>query len=334
MEQDSTRQGNMNRRKFLAVAAAMAGAAMAQPMVGQVAGRASLSRKERVDRALAGKDVDRVPFTHWHHFGPQTAEVHAKATLDYHARYRTDIVKVMSDFDYPKPAGNWWKLKVLDNPFPEQIKALAMIKSGLNSDAYILETAFNPWQVAVKLSSKEEVLRMQQEHPQRLMDALEVLTQSHINHARKAFAAGASGILFSIANANHKELSPADYARFSAPFDRRFFEATSTAPLSFLHMHWENDYVDQFVAFKAPVVNWSVQTSGVQVSTVRAKFPQAIATGIDEVKYKDLTPAEMKAQWDSARAAAGANFILTPGCSVPNDSTDEELMRLPDVVGA
>ena len=73
-----------------------------------------------------------------------------------------------------------------------------MYKRQLHGDAYILETAFNPWQVAVKLSSKEEVVRLQQENPQRLLDALDVITQSHINHAKRAFAAGASGVLFSI----------------------------------------------------------------------------------------------------------------------------------------
>jgi len=192
----------MNRRSFLFSAAVAAGVAAAQPIFGRVAGRKPLTRKERVDRALAGRDLDRPPFTHWHHFDPQTSEVHATATLDYHFKYRTDIVKVMSDYPYPKPVGNWYELKVLDNPFPDQIRALELINAGLNGDAYILETAFNPWQVAVKLSSKEEVLRLQQENPQRLLDALDVLTQSHINHAKRAFAAGASGILFSIANAS------------------------------------------------------------------------------------------------------------------------------------
>jgi hypothetical protein len=324
----------MNRRSFLVSAAVAAGAAVAQPILGQVAGRKPLTRKERVDRALAGRDVDRPPFTHWHHFGPQAPEVHAQATLDYHWKYRTDIVKVMSDFPYPKPEGNWYDLKVLDNPFPDQIRALELIRTGLNGDAYVLETTFNSWQVAVKLSSKEEVLRLQQENPQRLLDALEVINQSQIHHAKRAFAAGASGILFSIANAKRDELSPADYARFSAPFDKRFFDATSSAKLSFLHLHWENEYVDQFVGFQAPVVNWSVQTSGVEVSTVRGKFSQTIATGIDERKYKDLTPAQIREQWQSASSAAGAKFILTPGCSVPNDSTDEELSRLPLVIGA
>jgi len=99
-------------------------------------------------------------------------------------------------------------------------------------------------------------------------------------------------------------------------------------------LHWENDYVDQFVGFNAPVVNWSVQTSGVQVNTVRSKFSQTIATGIDEVKYKELSAAQIREQWQNASHAAGSKFILTPGCSVPNDSTDEELSRLPQVVGA
>ncbi len=31
----------------------------------------------------------------------------------------------------------------------------------------------------------------------------------------------------------------------------------------------------------------------------------------------------------SARDVAGRKFILTPGCSVPNDSTEEELFQLP-----
>jgi hypothetical protein len=137
-----------------------------------------------------------------------------------------------------------------------------------------------------------------------------------------------------VANANSKELSVADYARFSAPFDKKFLDATSNAKLSFLHLHWEKEYVDQFIGFKAPVINWSVQTSGVPVSIVRSKFSQTIATGIDEVRYKSLSQDEIRKQWLSAREAAGSKFILTPGCSVPNDSTDEELMRLPDLLKA
>jgi hypothetical protein len=56
----------ISRRSFLLAAA---GVAVAQPVLGKVAGRDPLTRKERIGRALAGQEVDRPPFTHWHHFG-------------------------------------------------------------------------------------------------------------------------------------------------------------------------------------------------------------------------------------------------------------------------
>src|SRR5947209_13290221 len=108
----------MRRREFIGLSLAAAGAF----------GKTSLSRKERVDRALRGRDVDRTPFSFWHHFGLKTPEEHAKATLDFHRNYRTDIVKVMSDFPYPKPQRRWFELKVEQNPFPQQIRALDLIR--------------------------------------------------------------------------------------------------------------------------------------------------------------------------------------------------------------
>ena len=107
-------------------------------------GGAALGRKERIDRAMQGAGVDRPPFSFWQHFRLATAEAHAEATLDFHRRYRTDLVKVMSDYPYPKPAGEWYKLKVEENPFPEQIRALEEIRDGLGKSAYFVETIFIP----------------------------------------------------------------------------------------------------------------------------------------------------------------------------------------------
>jgi hypothetical protein len=56
--------------------------------------------------------------------------------------------------------------------------------------------------------------------------------------------------------------------------------------------------------------------------------------GIDEVNYRKLTEAELKRQWHEAQQAAGPKFILAPGCSVPNETTDEEMLRLTRVVRA
>lgn len=314
----------MLRRRFLLAAAAAPFAI----------GGASLTHKQRVDRALKGTDVDRPPFSFWHHFGLTTPEEHAKATLDFHRNYRTDIVKVMSDFPYPKPEGKWYELKVEASPFPQQLKALELIRDGLGGDAYYLETLFNPWNVAEKLSSKEELNRLKTENPHALLHALDVITKSEINHAKLALAGGAWGVLLSVANAKKDELSPEDYQKFSAPFDKRILEALSSAKLNVLHLHVEPEYLGFFPRWPAAAVNYSLYVSGIRISDVRSEFPEVIMGGLDEVNFRKLSANELRAQWEAAARSAGKKFILTPGCSVPNDSTKDELSRLPQVVGA
>ena len=296
-------------------------------------GGATLTRKERVDRALKGAGADRPPFTLWHHFGLKTAREHADRTLAFHQQYRTDIVKVMSDFPYPKATGKWFELKPVQNPFPEQIQALELIREGLNGDAYFIETVFNPWNVAEKLSSREEIRRLKEENPDALLAALDAITTSEINHAKRALAAGARGILLAVANANGKEMSVADYARFSAPFDRKILSEAG-APLNVLHLHVEQPYLDQFRGFPAPVINYSLHVTGIPISEVRRQFSEVIMGGIDEVNYRKLTTQQIQAQAKEAELQAGKKFILTPGCSVPNDSSSAELARMAEAVGA
>ncbi len=298
---------------------------------------AALSRKERVDRALKGAGVDRPPFTHWHHFGleKEGPEKHAAATLDYHRRFRTDLVKVMSDFPYPKADGAWYSLKVNDNPFAPQIRALELIRDGLAGDAYFLETIFNPYKVAENLSSAEEVARLRQEKPQVLLDALEIIGRSEANHAKRAIASGASGVFLAIANAQPEFMSEGDYAKFSEPFDRMVLNAVKGAPLNTLHLHGDHVYLDHFVrGWPVAAINYSVHGTGVPIDAMRKKYSGVLMGGIDEKNYRNLTEAQLREQWQAAQRGAGKRFILTPGCSVPNESTDGELERMPKVVGA
>jgi uroporphyrinogen decarboxylase len=316
----------LSRRDFLAAAAA----ASAIPPL-------KMTSRERVDRALKGEEVDRTPFSFWYHFGLQDkpASYHARATLEFHRKFRTDLVKVMSDYPYPKPVGNWYELKEVTDPFPEQVRALEIIRDGLNGEAYFVETVFNPWNVAEKLSSPEEVKRLMAERPQALLDALTAIANSEAAHAKRAVAAGASGIFLAIANAGNQLLSREEYARFSEPFDKMVLAAVSAVPLNTLHLHGDAVYLDLFYSgWPASVLNYSAHGTKVSISDVRSRYSGVIMGGLDEVNFRSLTPAELKRQWQSAREAAGRRFILTPGCSVPNDTTDEELLRLATVLGA
>jgi uroporphyrinogen decarboxylase len=307
------------------------------PLLAAAQSAPQMNSRERVRRALQGEEVDRVPFTFWHHFGLQSfpGERHARATLDFHRRFRTDLVKVMSDFPYPRPSGDWYRLSAEENPYPQQIRALQLIRDGLGGEAPFVETIFNPWNVAEKLSSPKDVLRLKAERPQALLDALEVIAKSEAQHARRAVAAGASGIFLAVANAQDTILTRSDYEKFSQPFDKMILEVVSSAPLNILHLHGDGVYFEPFYkGWAASAINYSIHGTGVSVAEVRKNFSGLLLCGIDERNYRTLTPTLMKGQWQIAQREAGRRFLLAPGCSVPNDSTDEELLRLTNVVGA
>ena len=298
---------------------------------------ASMTSRERVDRALAGNEVDRVPFSFWYHFldAAKPGEDHARSTLAFHDKFHTDLVKVMSDYPYPKPKAEWYALREEKNPFPQQIVALEKIRDGLARQAYFVETLFNPWKVAENLSSVEEVRKLQHEKPQALLDALEVIAKSEANHARRAIAAGAAGVFVSIANANDGYQTQADYAKFSEPFDKMIFDAVRSAPLNILHLHGDKVYLDRFYrGWSARAINYSAHGTGVSVAKVREQYRGVILAGLDEVNYRKLDDSSLEQQLSTAKKAAGPMFILTPGCSVPNESTDQELLRLPNLLKA
>ncbi len=339
----------INRRQFMS---AMAATAALSTAPSGFAGTARLTHKERVDRALRGEDVDRPPFSFWHHYKRPTAELEAKDHLEFHRKYDTDFVKVMNDFDYPRStSGKWYELQTLKSPYPDQLRTLERVRDGLNGDAYFVDTLYGPYMTAMLLLAAEpeyaskknaedrsEVIgaihALQKDNTAAWEAMMEAITESTINHIRRSQEIGASGTLVSIFNATSKFGSVADYERYSKPYDKRVLAALADSKLTLLHLHTlEMPYLSQFKDFHAPVINYSVKVSGIPIADVRKMYPQAIAGGVDEVGFERLTTEEIRKQWMKAREQAGSKYIITPGCSVPNGSTDAELARMPKAIG-
>jgi len=339
----------MNRRQMISGMAA----ATAMAAVPSCFSSTTLTHKERVDRALLGQDVDRPPFSFWHHYKRPTAQLEAQDHLAFHRRYNTDFVKVMNDFDYPRSTtGRWYELKPLKTPYPKQLHTLELVRDGLNGDAYFIDTLYGPYMTAMLLVAAEpqfarekggedrsDVIKhihtFQKENPAAWEQAMEAITQSTINHIRRSQEIGCSGTLVSIFNATSKFGSVSDYERYSKSYDQRVLTALADTRLTLLHLHTlEKPYLDQFRGFQAPVINYSVKTSGIPITEVREIYSQPIAGGVDEVDFDRLTTEEIRKQWTLAREQAGSKYIITPGCSVPDASTDAELARMVKAVGA
>jgi uroporphyrinogen decarboxylase len=342
----------MNRRQFISAMGAVTAMTAMTAVPSSLASPARLSHKERIDRALRGEDVDRPPFSIWHHYKRPTAELEAQDHLEFHRRYDTDFVKVMNDFDYPRSkTGKWYELEPLQTPYPEQLRTLELVRDGLHGDAYFIDTLYGPYMTAMLLLAAEpefagkkggedrtDVIKsihdFQKENTSGWEQAMEAITQSTIYHIRRSQEIGCSGTLVSIFNATSKFGSVADYERYSKPYDKRVLAALADTKLTLLHLHTlERPYLDQFKDFQAPVINYSVKTSGIPIAEVRKEYSQAIAGGVDEVDFDKLTTEEIRKQWTLAREQAGSKYIITPGCSVPDASTDAELARMSRAVG-
>src|SRR4249919_2999285 len=114
-----------------------------------------MTASERVQAAIAGERVDRVPFCFWHHFKPEgSGERMAELTMEFfRKKFDLDIVKIMPDLPYPAPkqpitqASQWSSLPRLglDEPmFHQQLICIRTLRAQLGSDFPLILTLFSP----------------------------------------------------------------------------------------------------------------------------------------------------------------------------------------------
>jgi len=335
--------GNLfSRRSFLQLAGSLA-AARATGSVLRASGKSQMNKVERVRATLRGERIDRVPFTCWHHFGleKQPGDKHAEATIDFYRKFDVDFLKVMSDFPYPAPQGlekisqpeEWQRVEPLKNPFPEQIKALRLIHKELRGQALFVETIFHSWNVAEKLSSKKDLTQLKENDPKLFKKVLRAISESQANHARLALDAGAAGIFLAVSAADQLVTDPLDYMRMGRESDLIILDAAKDkGSLNILHVHGKKPHWDTLVTYPVQVMNYSTHGTGVGLADARRKFSGTLMGGLNEEKIASQTAEELAGDLHAAAVAMQKRrWILSPGCSVPNDIAPEVLLRLKDL---
>ena len=115
----------------------------------------TMSPTERVQAALIGEHVDRVPLCFWHHFKPEGSGTRlAELTMEFfRKKFDLDIVKIMPDLPYPTPeqtitlANQWSSIPILglDTPmFHEQLICIRTLRAQLGKDFPLILTIFSP----------------------------------------------------------------------------------------------------------------------------------------------------------------------------------------------
>ena len=329
-----------------------------------------MNHRERINAALRGGLVDRVPVALWRHFPGDDvhAEKLAARAVEFQKKFDFDFVKVTPASGFrgemygatyvdgknregtrayvtlPVQALNdWEKIVPLDasNPvFVREFTAIKLIRQQLGADVHVLQTIFSPLSTAQNLA-RDRVWEDLRAHPDVLQRALRAITETTARFAIANLRAGADAIFFATQTATAQSLTRDEFRAYGAPYDLQVLEAIRAAKpdFIFLHIHGLDIYFDELMNYPVQVLNWHDRRTAPSLKEAReilraAQNNKTIAGGIDEWNVlADKSREDVLAQARDAIAQAGERgFILAAGCVTLVDTPEENIRAAVEAV--
>jgi uroporphyrinogen decarboxylase len=327
----------------------------------------TISKRERVQAALAGREVDRVPIAFWGHFAadPRTADEIVRETLAFQRRFDWDFVKLMpSGMYFPQalgceitPAdgpggvnalatsvvdgpGDWARLPRLDPTrgwLAEHVESTRRVRAELGPDVPIIQTLFSPLTIAHKLSLGDTFGTYVRRHRDELEEGLARIAASSIAFAEATLEAGADGFFYATQEATLDELTEPEFADLGKRYDQQVLTAMGDrAWFNLLHVCRESIMADMVADYPVAAINWDSHHNFPSLEQAPRLWPQTLVGGLDRHGVLlNGTPEEVEA---AARAAiesvGGRHLILSAGCALPLARPDENLDAARRAVGA
>ncbi len=316
-----------------------------------------MTKRERVLAALGRKPVDRLPVAFWRHVPEvdHTARGLADAMLAFQRRWDLDLIKVMSSGVYcvedwgcrvayqGSPNGaktctqhavrqlsDWEKIRPLDpgqGALGRELDALRLILKGRSDDVPVLHTVFAPLTIARKLAG-ERLAGDLRDHPEVVLNALDVIADTVITYAGAVAQAGADGIFYASQDASRDVMSEADHAKFGLLYSSRVLANLRGAPLfTMLHVHGQHIYFDRKATLPVAAINWHDRLTEPSLGDALKRFGGAAVGGLSEKEtLLKGPPSAVAAQVaDAIRQSGGTGVIVAPGCVLPLAVPDESL---------
>lgn len=310
---------------------------------------ADMTKKERIQAALAGAPVDRVPVGFWRHWpgDDQRADTLAEVALDFQHRYDLDFIKVpvssayctedygvqhtyrgsyMGDREYTgrviKRVEDWQRIKPLDvnkGSYGRHLEALRMIIGKRQVDTPVIFTMFNPLAMAAYLAGDELLLAHLRSEPHHVLHAIEALAETSARFAREAVMHGCDGIFLSTRFASYEIMNEDEYRQFGRPGDLAVLAAASGGWFNVIHLHGQHPMFIPLSDYPVQAVNWHDRTAWPGLAEAAKIVPHALMGGVEQFKTLHLgSPEEVTAQVkDAIGQTGGRRLVLTTGCTYP-----------------
>jgi len=310
----------------------------------------SLTKRERLERLIAGERADRPGVALWRHWpGDDQDPIElARSTVDWQSQFDFDFVKVTPDSNFC--VGGWgadsvWRggdegsRKYVAHPIhtaedwhrlaPQdpsqgrlggQVRCLEIVGKELGRETPFIQTIFSPTSQLKYLAGGDRVLAEIRLHPEAVEAALKVITETTLRFLEAMRSTGAAGIYFAVQLATPQHLTADEYRRFGRPYDLAILNAANQLFwFNLLHLHGAEAYFDLFLDTPVQGINWHDREAGPSLAAARSAFGGALSGGLQQWETMVRgTPEDVGAEAADAIAQTdGRGFILSTGCVAP-----------------
>jgi uroporphyrinogen decarboxylase len=320
-----------------------------------------MNKWQRVEAALQGGEVDRIPISLWKHYHLQDRAPGqlAEVTLTLHRQFDTDLVKLTPsglyfiqdwgatlqfgrDDDFLPQAvqpvisspEEWESLPRLDvrkGALRRELEMIQHVARGLDGSAPFLMTLFSPLTVAYKLCgdrvSGVQLVDQIRQSPRQVHAGLRVIRDVLIDYAGACLEAGAPGFFFATQMATTRLFGREEFVEFGRAYDLQVLETLlGKSRVTMLHICGTELMFDLVADYPVHVLNWAARSSGTSLADARRLTHTPLAGGLSLGTLLSGTEQDVVAETESAIAEAGRQgFILAPDCVIKGPSPDANL---------
>lgn len=324
-----------------------------------------MTRRERIEKAIAMQKPDRMPFSMWMHF-PNTdrsPRALAERSLYYQRELDLDFVKYMpyglfSTVDYGlrlKVFPGFYDAPVAEEPLVTKVEDWNVVKpvSGTEGeyavvlesqrlflkeakDVPLIQTVFSPLTTALKITSEATLIDHIRNHPAKVHEALEKITATTVQWAKAAVNGGAAGLFMASQMSLKSQLTVAEHREFVVQYDMAILnEIKDKAWFNVYHMHGKDPWFAEFKDYPVHAYNWHDRDDGPTHTEARKMIPgKCFCGGLAHLSTAHAgTDAEVKASIeDTWKAMNGEGVIYTPGCVLNTKISMDRLRFIADCV--
>ncbi len=308
-----------------------------------------MSHRARLEAALSGGQLDRVPVSLWRHFpvDDQDPDRLAAAVVAFQRLYDFDFVKVTPESTYSvkdwgvqdawrgategtraythhpiQSPDDWLKLSPLDpsrGKIGDQLRCLRAIVDALGPNTPVIETVFSPLTQARKLAGEERLSVHMRQYPDALHAGLQTICESTVRFVEAVRQTGVAGIFYALQYAQYGLLSEAEFLAFGKKYHVHVLEPARAYWFNVLHLHGNHVMFDQVTDLPVQVINWHDTETPPSLSAGRERFSGLVCGGLRQWQTMVLGDAEQISNEAQAALAetGGERFILGTGCVTP-----------------